>query len=96
MKAVVSNKRTSLVDVLDKHVGYFKYTNLLQEVKKQIYEVKEKTFTKGVPHRVPTPTLLSSTQVGKACGNNLNEKITPLLPTGIGERFSQAISNLGH
>jgi hypothetical protein len=28
--------------------------------------------------------------------NHLNEEITPLLPTGIGERFSQTISNLGH
>ncbi len=34
---------------------------------------------------------------GKAGRNNLSEeKIIPLLPTGIGERFSQAISNLGH
>jgi hypothetical protein len=28
--------------------------------------------------------------------NHLNEEITPLLLTGIGERFSQTISNLGH
>jgi hypothetical protein len=33
---------------------------------------------------------------GKAGRNHLNEEITPLLPTGIGERFSQTISNLGH
>jgi hypothetical protein len=26
----------------------------------------------------------------------LNEEIIPLLPTGIGERYSQTISNLGH
>jgi hypothetical protein len=26
----------------------------------------------------------------------MNEKITPLLPTGIGERYCQTISNLGH
>jgi hypothetical protein len=26
----------------------------------------------------------------------LNEEIAPLLPTGIGERYSQTISNLGH
>ncbi len=28
--------------------------------------------------------------------NHLNEEITPLLATGIGERLSQTISNLGH
>jgi hypothetical protein len=28
--------------------------------------------------------------------NHLNEEITPLLPTGIGERYGQTISNLGH
>jgi hypothetical protein len=26
----------------------------------------------------------------------VNEEITPLLPTGIGERYCQTISNLGH
>jgi hypothetical protein len=36
----------------------------------------------------------SSTR-GKAGRNNLNEEITPLLPTGIGQRLSQTISNLG-
>jgi hypothetical protein len=34
--------------------------------------------------------------VAKTCKNCLNEEITPLLPTGKGERFSQTISNLGH
>ncbi len=38
----------------------------------------------------------SSIRVAKAGRNNLNEVITPLLPTGIGEGFSQTISNLGH
>ncbi len=33
---------------------------------------------------------------GKAGRNNLNEEITPFLPIGIGERYSQTISNLGH
>jgi hypothetical protein len=28
--------------------------------------------------------------------NHLNEEITPLLPTGMGERYGQTISNLGH
>jgi hypothetical protein len=46
-------------------------------------------------HRVPTPTLPSSTR-GKAGRNRLNEEITPLLPTRIGERYSQTISNLRH
>jgi hypothetical protein len=40
----------------------------------------------------PPPPL----RVAKTGENNLNEEITPLLPTGIGERFSQTISNLGH
>ncbi len=39
-------------------------------------------------HRVPTPTLPSSTR-GKAGGNHLNEEITPLLPTWIGEWYSK-------
>jgi hypothetical protein len=34
--------------------------------------------------------------VAKTGKNHLNDEITPLLPTGIGERFSQTISNLGH
>jgi len=49
----------------------------------------------GSTHRVPTPQPPSST-LGKAGRNHLNEEITPLLPTGIGERFSHTISNLGH
>ncbi len=43
-------------------------------------------------HRDLTPSPLPL-RVAKAGINNLNEKITPLLPTGIGERFSQTISN---
>ncbi len=35
-------------------------------------------------------------RVAKTGKNHLNEEITPLLPTGIGERFSQTISTLGH
>jgi hypothetical protein len=49
----------------------------------------------SIRHRVPNPTPPSSTQ-GKAGRNHLNEEITPLLPTGKGERFSRTISNLGH
>jgi hypothetical protein len=46
-------------------------------------------------HRAPThsPLPLRVVKTGK---NHLNEEITPLLPTGIGERFRQTISNLGH
>jgi hypothetical protein len=33
---------------------------------------------------------------GKAGRNHLNEDITPLLLSGIGERFRQTVSNLGH
>ncbi len=46
-------------------------------------------------HRVPT-LLPLPIHVEKAGRNHLNEEITPLLPTGIGERCSQTISNLGH
>jgi hypothetical protein len=47
-------------------------------------------------HRAQTHSPLPlrvATTTGK---NHLKEEITPLLPTGIGERFSQTISNLGH
>ncbi len=37
-----------------------------------------------------------SLHVGAADKNDLNEEISPLLPTGIGERYCQTISNLGH
>jgi hypothetical protein len=39
------------------------------------------------------PPPLSVVKTGK---NHLNEEITSLLPTGIGKRFNQTISNLGH
>jgi hypothetical protein len=41
------------------------------------------------------PQGASKVCVAKIGKNLLNEEITPLLPTGIGERFSQTISNLG-
>ncbi len=43
-------------------------------------------------HRAPTPPSSTCSEDK----NHLNEEIAPLLPTGIGERFSQTISNLGH
>jgi hypothetical protein len=46
-------------------------------------------------HRVPTPTPLPPRE-GRQVQILFNKEITPLLPTGIGERFSQTISNLGH
>ncbi len=46
-------------------------------------------------HRVPTPAP-PPLHVGTAGKNHLNVEITPLFPTGIGERYSQTISNLGH
>ncbi len=45
-------------------------------------------------HRVRTPSPFPLL-VAKAGRNLLNEEITPLLPTGIGEQYSQTISNLG-
>jgi hypothetical protein len=44
----------------------------------------------------PSPPLPLHVPVATACENQLNEEITPLLPTGIGERYFQTISNLGH
>jgi hypothetical protein len=44
--------------------------------------------------RRPPPQL--SVREGRAGRNHLNEEITSLLPTRIGERYSQTISNLGH
>jgi hypothetical protein len=41
----------------------------------------------------PLPIPLRVAKTGK---NHLNEGISLLLPTGIGERFSQIISNLGY
>jgi hypothetical protein len=41
----------------------------------------------------PPPLFLHVATAGK---NHLNEKITSLLPTGMGERYCQSISNLGH
>jgi hypothetical protein len=41
-------------------------------------------------HRVPTPSPLPL-RVAKAGTNRLNKEITPLLPTGIGEQYSQTI-----
>jgi hypothetical protein len=41
-------------------------------------------------------SLLPPLRVAMTGKNHLNEEITPLLPTGIGERFIQTISNLGH
>ncbi len=45
-----------------------------------------------VPTANPPPTPSSR---GKTSRNHLNEEISPLFPTGIGERSSQTISNLG-
>ncbi len=45
--------------------------------------------------QVPPPPPLSQ-GVAKAGRNHLNEEFKPLLPTGIGERYSQTISNFGH
>ncbi len=48
--------------------------------------------TTGCRPSPPPPPL----QVGMSGKIKLNEGITPLLPTGIGERYCKTISNLGH
>ncbi len=52
-------------------------------------------YVARLSYRVPTPLPLPL-GIFKADVNHLNEEITLLLPTGIGERYSQSISNLGH
>jgi hypothetical protein len=48
-------------------------------------------------HRVSTPPPPPSFSTrGQAGRNHLNAENTPLLPIGIGEQYSQTISNLGH
>ncbi len=47
----------------------------------------------GTDYRPPP---LPPLHVAKAGRNHLNEKITTLLPTGTGERYSQTMSNLGY
>ncbi len=49
----------------------------------------------GLHHRVPTPSPLSL-RVAKVGRNHLNEEIVPFLLNGIGEGYSQTISNLEH
>ncbi len=46
-------------------------------------------------HSVPTPPPLPL-RLAKAGGKSFEPGNTPLLPTGIGERYGQTISNLGH
>jgi hypothetical protein len=46
-------------------------------------------------HRVPTPAPLPLRE-GRQGRNHLNEEIIPLLLSGIGEQYSQTISNLEH
>ncbi len=43
---------------------------------------------------MPTPTL--PLRVAKPGINHLKREIVPVFPTGIGERYSQTISKLGH
>jgi hypothetical protein len=52
-------------------------------------------YSQPVSHRAPTPSP-PPLRVAKTGENHLNEEITPLIPTGIDERFRQTITNLGH
>jgi hypothetical protein len=63
------------------------------EVALTILKVRRQLIEKW-HHRVPTPLPLPLI-VAKAGRSHLNEEITLLLPTGIDERYSQTISNLG-
>jgi hypothetical protein len=48
--------------------------------------IQRETWAMGWDHRprIPSPPPLCVAKTGR---NNLNEEFTPLLPTGIGERF---------
>jgi hypothetical protein len=50
-------------------------------------------FLLALPHRVPTPPAPLPLRVAEAGKNQLNEEITPLLPTRI---LPNHISNFGH
>jgi hypothetical protein len=50
----------------------------------------------GIAPQCADPPPLFPLHVAMAGKNHLTEEITPLLPTGMGERFSQTISSLGH
>jgi hypothetical protein len=59
--------------------------------KPALYALKTLNFKLTLPSlghnhtaRIPSPLPLHVAKTGR---NNLNEKFTPLLPTGIGERF---------
>jgi hypothetical protein len=62
----------------------------------EIRDHPEKTYSgsriQGVK-KAPDPGSGSATLQVR---NHLNEEINPLLPTGIGKRFSQTISNIAH
>ncbi len=58
------------------------------------YSLKPQFRYRWVPVTGCRPT--SPSTRGKAGRNHLNEEINPLLPTGIGERFRQTMSKLGH
>jgi hypothetical protein len=65
----------------------------------QVYMLREGQLEQvavgRVTHRAPTPP--PPLRVAKTGKNHLNDINHPLLPTGIGERFSQTISIfLGH
>ncbi len=62
-----------------------------EEWKNRFYIVFEGKTTGCRPPPPPLPL-----QVAMAVRNHLNEEIIPLLPTGLGERYSQTISHLGH
>ncbi len=85
--------------------SYFSYntkcgTNETSYYKSFTYNGKRVIIISGVrdrlnlSYRAPTP--FPPICVAKKGENHLNEEITPLLPTGIGERYSPTISNLGH
>jgi hypothetical protein len=69
-------------------------------------EEEERQMVEQIQHQELSEVSLSGSQSAdphpppplytKAGRNNLNEEINPLLPTGIGEGYSQTISNLGH
>ncbi len=74
-------------------ISYGKIQFLPPCISRSLVHVVPPLHQRPTGRRLPPPFPLRIAKTGK---NHLNEEIIPILPTWIGERFSQAISNLGH
>ncbi len=92
VKAVPLFSENSVSFLLDEaFLDIESYFSDLLTSKWQTGERSSLLYITGCRHPVPPPL-----RVAKAGGNHLNEEVNPLLPTRIGKRYSQTITNLGH